>query len=67
MTMMTLDVKLRWKAHVKKKREERGLKFKKIYWLMRSRSALLINNDLMLYKQILKRLTAVGMHETEQH
>jgi uncharacterized protein with GYD domain len=31
---MTLDAKLRWKAHVKKKREELGLKYKKMYWLM---------------------------------
>jgi len=26
---MTLDAKLRWKAHVKKKREELGLRYKK--------------------------------------
>jgi predicted GIY-YIG superfamily endonuclease len=26
---MTLDTKLRWKAHVKKKREELGLRYKK--------------------------------------
>jgi hypothetical protein len=27
---MTLDTKLRWKAHVKKKREELGLRYKNI-------------------------------------
>jgi hypothetical protein len=31
---MTPDAKLRWKAHVKKKREELGLKYKKLQWLM---------------------------------
>ncbi len=29
---ITLDAKLRWKAHVKKKREELGLKYQKMYW-----------------------------------
>jgi len=51
---MTMDAKLRWKAHVKKKREELGLKYKKMYWLMGRRSALSIHSKLMLYKQILK-------------
>jgi hypothetical protein len=31
---MMLDTKLHWKAQVKKKREELGLKYKKMYWLM---------------------------------
>jgi hypothetical protein len=59
---MTLDAKPRWKAHVKKKREELGLKFKKyIYWLMRRRSALSIYNKLMLYKQILMPVWTYGI------
>jgi len=37
----------------KKKREEPGLKYKKMYWLMGRRSALSMHNKLMLYKQIL--------------
>jgi uncharacterized protein with GYD domain len=48
---LTLDTKLRWRARVKKKREELGLKYKKMYWLMGRRSALSIHNMLMLYKQ----------------
>jgi len=32
---MTLDAKLRWKAHVKKKLVKLGLRYKKIYWLIR--------------------------------
>ena len=51
---VTLDAKLHWKAHVKKKREEIGLKYKKMYWLMGRRSALSVQSNLMLYKQILK-------------
>jgi hypothetical protein len=51
---MTLDAKLRWKVHVKKKWEELGLKYKHVYWLMGRRSALSAHNKLVLYKQILK-------------
>jgi hypothetical protein len=55
---MTLDAKLRWNAHVKKKREELGLKHKRMYWLTGRRSALSMHNKLMLYKQILKPVWA---------
>ena len=58
---MTLDAKLRWKAHVKKKREELGLKYEKLHWLMGRRSALSIHNKLMLYKQILKPVWTYGI------
>ena len=53
---MTPDAKLRRKVHVKKKREELGLKYKHMYWLMGRRSAMSTHNKLMLYKQILKPL-----------
>jgi uncharacterized protein with GYD domain len=39
---MTLDATLRWKARVKKNREELGPKYKKMYWLMGRRSVLSI-------------------------
>jgi hypothetical protein len=68
---MTLDAKLRWKVHVKKKREELGVKYKQMYWLMGRRSALSTHKKLVLYKQILKPVwtycIVMGMHETEQH
>jgi hypothetical protein len=51
---MTLDAKLRWKVHVKKEREELGLKYRQMYWLLGRRSALTTHNKLILYKQILK-------------
>jgi len=49
---MTLDVKLRLKVHVKKKREELGLKYKHMYWLMVRRLTLSTHNKLVFYKQI---------------
>ena len=51
---MTLDAKFRWKPHVKKKREELGLRYKRIYWLIGRVSSLSLHNKLLLYKQILK-------------
>jgi hypothetical protein len=59
---MRLDAKLRWKAHVKKQREQLGLKYKKMYWFMGRRSALSIHNKLMLYVQILKPVWTDGIH-----
>jgi len=50
---MTLDIKLRI-AHVKKKQEELGLRYKKMYWLIGRNSSLSLHNKLLLYKQILK-------------
>ena len=58
---MTLDAKLRCKAHVKKNREELGLKYKKMHWLMGRRWALSKHNKLMLYKQILKPVWTYGI------
>jgi hypothetical protein len=31
---MTLDAKLRWKEHIRKKRDELNIKFRKMYWLL---------------------------------
>jgi len=47
----------------RKKREELGLKYKKIYWLTGRRSALSIHNTLMLYKQILKPVWTYGIKQ----
>jgi hypothetical protein len=52
---MTLDAKLRWKTHVKKKREDLGLRYKKkMYWQIGRDSSLSLLNRLLLHKQILK-------------
>ena len=60
---MTLDAKLRLKAHVKEKREELGLKYKKLHWLTGRRSALSIHSKLILYKQILKPVWTYGIQQ----
>jgi GTPase SAR1 family protein len=58
---MTLDAKLKWKPHVKKKREELGLKYRNLYWLMRRKSDLSTYNKILLYKQILKPIWTYGI------
>lgn len=58
---MTLDAKLRWKTHVKKKREQLGLKCRQMYWLLGRYSELSIRNKLLLYKQILKPVWTYGI------
>jgi hypothetical protein len=52
---------LRWKVHVKNKREELGLKYKRMYWLMGRRSAMSAHNKLVFYKQILKPVWTYGI------
>lgn len=58
---MTLDAKLHWKEHVKKKKEELQLKSRKMNWLIGKRSNLSVHNKLMLYKQILKPIWTYGI------
>lgn len=57
---LTLDTKLRWRAHVKKKRAELGLKYRKMYWLLRPDSKLSVDNKVLLYKQVLRPVWAYG-------
>jgi len=58
---MTLDAKLRWKAHVKKKREKLELRYKKMYCLIGRNSSLSLHNKLLIYKQILKPTWTYGI------
>lgn len=58
---MTLDAKLRWKTHVRKKREQLNLKFRQMFWLLGSHSELSVHNKLLLYKQILKPVWTYGI------
>jgi hypothetical protein len=58
---MTLDAKLRWKVHVKRKREELGIKYRQMYWLLGTRSTLPLRNKLVLYTQILKPVWTYGI------
>ena len=58
---MTLDAKLRWKARIKKKREEMGLRYKEMFLLIGRDSSLSPHNKLLLYKQILKLVWTYGI------
>lgn len=41
---MTLDAKLKWKEHVKKKKEELNIKYRKMYWLLGCKFELSMQN-----------------------
>lgn len=58
---MNLDAKLKWKEHIKKKREELNLKYRKMYWLLGRNSDLSVENKIMLYKQVLRPVWTYGI------
>lgn len=58
---MTLDAKLHWKEHVKKKKDELDIKYRKIKWLIGRKSNLSLHNKIMIYKQILKPVWSYGI------
>ena len=58
---MTLDVKLKLKSHVKKKRDELENKYREMYWLLGKHSKLSLHNKLLIYKQVLKPVWAYGL------
>jgi hypothetical protein len=59
---MTLDAKLRWKEHIKRKLDELNIKFRKMYWLLGLNSELSIHNKLTLYKQVVIPILSYGIH-----
>lgn len=58
---ITLDAKLRWKSHVKKKRQELDIRYKSMYWLLGRKSCLSIHNKIILYKHILMPIWTYGI------
>lgn len=58
---MTLDAKLRWKVHVKKKKEELEIRYRKMHWLLGRNSKLTTYNKLLLYQQVLKPIWTYGI------
>lgn len=58
---MTLDRRLTWASHIKKKRKELDLKMKKMYWLIGKKSKLSLHNKLMVYKTVLKPIWTYGI------
>lgn len=57
---MTLDVKLKWKEHIKIKAKELNLKYSKLKWLIGRKSVLSIENKLLIYNQVLKPIWTYG-------
>lgn len=58
---ITLDAKLRWKSHVKKKRQELDIRYKSMYWLFGRKSCLSVQNKIILYKHILMPIWTYGI------
>jgi hypothetical protein len=58
---MTLDAKLWWKEHIKKKRDELNIKFRKMYWLLGRNFELSVHNKLTLYKQVIRPVWSYGI------
>lgn len=58
---MTLDAKLKWNEHVKKKKEELNIRYRKLYWLLGRTSELSTENKIMIYKQVLKPVWTYGV------
>lgn len=58
---MNLDAKLKWKEHIKKKKEELNLKYRKLYWLLGRNSELSVENKIKIYKQVLRPVWTYGI------
>lgn len=58
---INLDAKLKWKEHIKKKKEELSIKYRKMYWLIGRNSELSVQNKILLYKQVLKPVWTYGI------
>jgi hypothetical protein len=58
---MTLDAKLRWKEHVKKKIEELNIKYREVKWLLGRTSQLSIQNKILVYSQVMKPVWTYGI------
>lgn len=58
---MTLDVKLRWNEHVKKKKSCLEIKYNSLKWLLGRHSSLSVQNKLLIYKQVLKPVWTYGI------
>lgn len=59
---MHMDRRLTWNDHITIKRNQLDNKFKKLYWLLRPKSQLSIENKLRIYKAVLKPIWIYGIH-----
>lgn len=58
---INLDAKLKWKEHIKKKKDELNIKYRQLYWLLGRNSELSVYNKILIYKQILKPVWTYGI------
>jgi hypothetical protein len=58
---MILDAKLGWKEHIKKKRDELNIKFRKMYWLLGRNSELSVHNKITLYTHVILPVWSYGI------
>lgn len=56
-----LDRRLTWNEHIKKKRDQLNIKYKRSLWLLGRNSKLSIDNKLLVYKSILKPVWMYGL------
>lgn len=56
-----LDRRLTWASHIKSKRKEADLNFKRLYWLIGRQSSLSLSNKLLVYKSIIKPIWSYGI------
>ena len=57
-----LDSKMTWKVHIAKKRKGMDIKIKKkMYWFLGKKSSLSLENELLLYKAIIKPIWTYGI------
>uniref|UniRef100_A0ABD2W2E7 Reverse transcriptase domain-containing protein n=1 Tax=Trichogramma kaykai TaxID=54128 RepID=A0ABD2W2E7_9HYME len=56
-----LDQRLTWRSHIWTKRKQLGTKIRSMYWLLGRRSALNLDNKLLLYKSIIKQVWTYGI------
>jgi hypothetical protein len=62
-----LDRRLTWHKHIFAKQKKLGIALTKMYWLLGRKPKLSINNELLIYKTILKPIWAYGIQLWELH
>lgn len=58
---MHLDRRLTWKKHLQTKRDQLGLKYRGLYWLLGRNSKLSVDNKLLIYNTVLKPVWTYGI------
>lgn len=56
-----IDKRLTWNGHIRMKRQQLNIKTKRMHWLLGPKSALSLNNKVLLYKIILKPIWSYGI------